>query len=80
MENSGKYIFEKLTPANNTDIKVYEDALDFVFKENDVRNIAISGAYGAGKSSLLTSYEEKKKHKFLQLRVHELLLLHHRFL
>lgn len=67
VENSGKYIFEKLTPANNTDIKVYEDALDFVFKENDVRNIAISGAYGAGKSSLLTSYEEKKKHKFLHI-------------
>ena len=36
MENSGKYIFEKLTPANNTDIKVYEDALEFVFKENKV--------------------------------------------
>lgn len=60
MSVQNDYIFEKLTPVDDSDISVYEAALDFVFKENDVRNVAISGAYGAGKSSVLASY--KKKH------------------
>lgn len=59
MEES-KLVFEKLTPVTNSDIKNYESAIDYVFKENDVRNVAISGAYGSGKSSVLESY--KKKH------------------
>lgn len=51
--------FEKLTPVNDSDISIYEAAIDFVFKNDDVRNIAISGAYGAGKSSVLASYKTK---------------------
>lgn len=58
MEN--KIHFEKLTLNENVDIKVYEDALNFAFESPDIKNIAISGAYGAGKSSVLASY--KKKH------------------
>lgn len=58
MEN--KIHFEKLTLNENVDIKVYEDALNFAFESPDIKNIAISGAYGAGKSSILASY--KKKH------------------
>lgn len=52
--------FEKLTLNDNVDIDVYEEALNFAFLSPDIRNIAISGAYGAGKSSVLASY--KKKH------------------
>lgn len=59
MEN--KFVFEKLTPTSDGNIDVYESAIDFVFNEPDVRNVAISGAYGAGKSSVLAAY--KKKHK-----------------
>ena len=40
-----KYIFEKLTPITDSDISVYESAIDFVFENNDVKNIALSGAY-----------------------------------
>lgn len=54
-----KYIFEKLTPITDSDISVYESAIDFVFENYDVRNVAISGAYGAGKSSVLASYKSK---------------------
>ena len=63
-----KYIFEKLTPITDSDISVYESAIDFVFENNDVKNIALSGAYGAGKSSVLASY--KSSHpctKFLHI-------------
>ena len=55
-----KYQFEKLTLRDDINIDVYEEALDYVFESDDIRNVAISGAYGAGKSSVLASY--KKKH------------------
>lgn len=59
-----KYHFEKLTPIDNVDMNVYENAIDFVFKNNDIKNVAITGAYSSGKSSVLASY--KKKHQELQ--------------
>lgn len=68
MAEAKKYIFEKLTPVTDSDISVYESAIDFVFDNDDVKNIALSGAYGAGKSSVLASY--KSSHpgtKFLHI-------------
>lgn len=61
MKKSEKIIFEKLTPISDSDLGIYENALDFVFENEDVKNVAVSGAYGAGKSSVLESY--KKKHQ-----------------
>ena len=62
------YHFEKLTPTADADTSVYEKALDFVFENNDVKNIAISGAYGSGKSSMLNSYKKKNsERKFMHL-------------
>ena len=55
--------FEKLTLNDNVNIDVYEEALNFVFSSSDIRNIAISGAYGAGKSSVLASYKKKHSEK-----------------
>ena len=63
-----KYNFQKLTPINDVELNIYDHALDFIFKNDDVKNIAISGAYSAGKSSVLETY--KKKHsniKFLHI-------------
>lgn len=59
----GKYQFERLTPIDNMDLDVYEEAIDYVFDNSDVKNVAISGAYSAGKSSVLASY--RKKHSDL---------------
>ena len=47
-----KYKFERLTPIDNMDLDVYEDALNYVFENSDIKNVAISGAYSAGKSSV----------------------------
>lgn len=55
-----KYNFEKLTLKDDVDIDVYEEAFNYVFESSDICNVAITGAYGAGKSSILASY--KKKH------------------
>lgn len=58
-----QYFFEKLTPNKNANISVYDEAIEFVFKNLDVTNVAISGPYGAGKSSIVESYENKHKGK-----------------
>ena len=62
------YHFERLTPIDDMDLNVYEEAIDFVFNNSDIKNVAISGAYSAGKSSVLTSYKKKhSKLKFLHI-------------
>ena len=59
-----KYQFERLTPIDNMDLDVYGEAIDYVFDNSDIKNVAISGAYSAGKSSVLASY--KKNHSNLR--------------
>nr|WP_237028244.1 hypothetical protein [Pectobacterium carotovorum] len=54
------YKFQKLTPISDVELGVYKNAIDFVFANDDLKNIAISGQYSAGKSSLVESY--KKSH------------------
>lgn len=45
-------------------MKIYEDALNFVFDNNDIKNVAISGPYSAGKSSVIETY--KSAHQDIQ--------------
>lgn len=59
-----KYRFERLTPTDDVDLTVYEEAINYVFENPDIKNVAISGAYSAGKSSVLASY--KKNHRRLR--------------
>lgn len=58
------YHFERLTPIDSVNLNVYEQAINYVFDNSDIKNVAISGSYSSGKSSLLASY--KKKHKNLK--------------
>ena len=53
--------FEKLTPTTLSPDEMigYNEALDFIFKEDDLLNIAISGPYASGKSSVFKTYEEE---------------------
>lgn len=63
-----KYHFEKLTPVNDIDISVYEEAIDYIFDNEDITNVAISGSYSAGKSSVIDTYKEKHKtYKFMHV-------------
>ncbi len=50
--------FEKLTPIDNAELGIYEQALDKVFADKEIRNVAISGPYGSGKSSILNTYKK----------------------
>ena len=56
-----KYKFERLTPVDDIDLNVYEEAIDYVFDNSDIKNVAISGAYSAGKSSVLEPVDTKLK-------------------
>ncbi|OTP81933.1 hypothetical protein [Gilliamella apicola] len=55
--------FEKLTPTTLSfdEMRGYNEAIDFIFKEKDLLNIAISGPYASGKSSVIKTYEEEHK-------------------
>lgn len=54
--------FNSLTPDVLENIEpVYMEALDYAFDNKDIKNIAITGIYGAGKSTVWKSYAAKKK-------------------
>ncbi len=54
--------FFSLTPTRNAQgIKAYRKAMDYALSQGDIRNIAITGPYGAGKSSFLRTYFEGRK-------------------
>lgn len=56
--------FNSLTPdILDENKKVYTEALEFAFKNDDIRNIAITGVYGAGKSTIWNTYREYKSKK-----------------
>ena len=59
--NSQVSVYNKLTPVSDADLVVYEAALLYALTEKDIRNIAITGVYGSGKSSLIKSFEENCK-------------------
>lgn len=53
--------FNSLTPdILKENKKVYTDALDYAFSNNDIKNIAITGNYGAGKSTVWNTYKNNK--------------------
>lgn len=55
--------FRSLTPNDAMDLQHYRDALDHVFSSGKIRNIALTGSYGSGKSSVIRSYENIHKEK-----------------
>lgn len=58
-----KYYFEKLTPTDRIDLGVYEDAINYVFENDHVKNVAVSGAYSAGKSGFCLSRNASARFK-----------------
>ncbi len=67
-QNAEKIInFQKLTPVDNICDKTYIKAFDFVFKNDDLRNIAVSGPYGAGKTSVVDSWVKSQHKKAIKI-------------
>jgi hypothetical protein len=54
--------FNALAPELlNENEQIYTEALDYAFGNNDIKNIAITGIYGAGKSTVWKRYVKHKK-------------------
>ncbi|MBA6262828.1 hypothetical protein [Colwellia sp. Bg11-12] len=59
--------YQALTPVNIND-KVYFDSLEFAINNDDIKNVALTGPYGSGKSSIINSFEKKNPNlKFLNI-------------
>lgn len=56
--------FNSLTPEIlNENKTIYTEALDYAFGNEDIKNIAITGIYGAGKSTVWKTYTKEKNLK-----------------
>ena len=52
-----KSLTPEVLPCNK---EIYTEALDYAFNRENIRNIAITGVYGAGKSSVWNTYRKQK--------------------
>lgn len=66
------YKIRKLTPYTNKNIGIYANIIDQTLRDEDVSNIAITGIYGSGKSSLISTYKNKKDLKTIDISFAEI--------
>ncbi len=60
--------FTDLTPVDNADQDgTYSKALSFALENSRIKNFALSGPYGSGKSSIIRTYEKNNDYKFLNI-------------
>ena len=60
--------FQHLAPIDSVDDSATFDALDYALTQQNIHNIAVTGNYGSGKSSVLASYAKKRlKRKCLNI-------------
>ncbi|WLR55586.1 hypothetical protein LC048_00770 [Mesobacillus subterraneus] len=69
-ENGFRERFEDLTPKNNIDKNGhYSNAIAWALENNNINNIALTGPYGSGKSSILKTFQSENinSYKFLNI-------------
>ncbi|MCA5005646.1 YobI family P-loop NTPase [Sphingobacterium bovistauri] len=55
-------LFEPLTPIEDgEDNDIYDKALSFSLLDKDIKNIALTGPYGSGKSTILRTFQKNHK-------------------
>ncbi|WP_426330049.1 hypothetical protein [Pedobacter sp. R-06] len=55
-------LFESLTPIEDgDDDDIYDKALSFSLLDKDIKNIALTGPYGSGKSTILRTFQKNHK-------------------
>lgn len=65
---NNKYHFEDLAPIDNVNDKSYCEALSWALANKKIKNIAITGLYGSGKSSILqTFFKNQPIYKYLNI-------------
>ena len=61
--------FEHLAPIDTVEDEVTFNALDYALSQNNIRNIAVTGNYGSGKSSVLQSKIKKTNFSIFLLQL-----------
>lgn len=65
-----KLNFYPLSPKNNIkNNSVYEEALKWAIESEEIKNIAVTGPYGAGKSSVLQTFKKKYNKNYETLEI-----------
>ncbi len=64
--------FQDLTPSIIEDDNTYSDAIKWALDNENIKNIALTGSYGSGKSTILKSFQhryptESTKYKYLNI-------------
>jgi len=60
--------FAALTPTDEADkVEKYIDALTYALSKDPIKNIALTGPYGSGKTSIIKTFEKINKYKFLYI-------------
>lgn len=64
MPKTNKKLLQHLAPVDNAKLyELYTRELKNGIDDKDVKNIALAGAYGSGKSSIIKTFENKYSHK-----------------
>ncbi|RZL60376.1 MAG: ATP-binding protein, partial [Pedobacter sp.] len=72
-ESENALPYRSLSPIGNADVASYVEALEWALKnckKEEIYNIALTGPYGSGKSSILKTFKEQntdKQHVFLEI-------------
>jgi len=61
--------YEDLAPSDNVDNNVYHDTIEWAINNKNVKNIALTGSYGSGKSSIIETFIKKSSNKYKFLKV-----------
>lgn len=59
-QNKNEKILEALSPKDDINDEIMFSALDYALDNENIKNLALTGDYGSGKSSLLRSYVKKR--------------------
>ena len=57
--NQNPYNFEDLAPKDDHNKEIYVDSLAWAIKNQRIKNLALTGAYGSGKSTILRTFEKR---------------------
>lgn len=63
LHDTASHNFQTLTPTICENMHTYNEAFNYIFSQDNVLNVAISGPYGAGKSSVIETYKQNNPNK-----------------
>ena len=64
VENMDRLSYQALTPTDSAEqVEAYLKALTWAFQQKNIHNIALSGPYGSGKSSIIETFLRRERER-----------------